>query len=143
MLGLPSYAGLARALADPATLLARVSVTNKTTNAATLKSFLIDAQGRTLHTFAKDQTSPATQPTSCTGGCVAVWPVYGDTPVAMPSSLKASDFGTITHADGPNGAPRQQTTYKGLPLYYYTPDNSARGTVEGDGVGNVWAVATP
>jgi predicted lipoprotein with Yx(FWY)xxD motif len=30
-----------------------------------------------------------------------------------------------------------------LPLYYYTPDNNARNTVEGDGIGNLWAVAAP
>jgi predicted lipoprotein with Yx(FWY)xxD motif len=124
-------------------LLARTNVTNKTTNAASLKSFLIDSQGRTLYTFAKDQTSPSTQPTNCTGGCATVWPVYGDAPKVMPSGLKASDFGSISRNDGPGGAARQQTTYKGLPLYYYTPDNSARNTVEGDGVGNVWAVAAP
>jgi predicted lipoprotein with Yx(FWY)xxD motif len=124
-------------------LLARTNVTNKTTNVTGLKSFLIDSQGRTLYTFAKDQSSPSTQPTNCTGGCATVWPVYGDAPKVMPSSLKSSDFGSITRTDGPGGAARQQTTYKGLPLYYYTPDNSARNTVEGDGVGNVWAVAAP
>jgi predicted lipoprotein with Yx(FWY)xxD motif len=128
---------------DYTLLLARTSVTNKTTSAASLKSFLVDGQGRTLYTFARDQTSPSTQPTNCTGGCASVWPVYGEVPTAMPSGLKASDFGSITRADGPGGTARQQTTYKGLPLYYYTPDNSARNTVEGDGVGNVWMVAAP
>ena len=128
---------------DYSLLLARTNVTNKTTNAVTLKSFLIDSQGRTLYTFARDQASPSTQPTNCTGGCATVWPVYGDAPTTTPSGLKISDFGAITRTDGPGGATRQQTTYKGLPLYYYAPDNSTRNSAEGDGIGNVWMVAAP
>lgn len=128
---------------DYSLLLARVSVTNKTTNVAALKSFLIDNQGRTLYTFAKDQTSPGTQATNCTGNCASVWPVYSDAPATLPSGLKSSDFGTLARTDGANGAARQQTTYKGLPLYYYAPDGGARNKAEGDGIGNVWAVAAP
>ena len=128
---------------DYSLLLARANVTNKTTNATSLKSFLIDNQGRTLYTFAKDQTNPTTQPTNCTGGCIATWPVYADVPTALPSALKSSDFGTITRADGVGGATRPQTTYKGLPLYYYTPDANTRNKIEGDGIGGVWAVAAP
>jgi predicted lipoprotein with Yx(FWY)xxD motif len=128
---------------DYSLLLARATVTNKTTNVAALKSFLIDNQGRTLYTFAKDQTSPSTQATNCTGNCGTVWPVYGDAPTALPSGLKSSDFGTLTRTDGANGAARQQTTYKGMPLYYYAPDGGTRFKMEGDGVGNVWMVAAP
>jgi predicted lipoprotein with Yx(FWY)xxD motif len=128
---------------DYSVLLARTNVTNKTTNQVAQKSFLIDSQGRTLYTFGKDQTSPATQPTNCTGGCISTWPVYFDSIVNLPSSLKSTDFGVITRADGPNGTSRQQATYKGLPLYYYTPDAGTRNKVEGDGIGNIWAVAAP
>lgn len=128
---------------DYSLLLARTTVTNKTTSVAALKSFLIDSQGRTLYTFGKDQTSPTTQPTNCAGGCIATWPVYADAITNLPSVLKASDFGTITRPDGPNGTTRPQATYKGLPLYYYTPDGATRNVVEGDGIGNIWSVAIP
>ncbi|MVN74973.1 hypothetical protein GO988_01395 [Hymenobacter sp. HMF4947] len=128
---------------DYSLLLAFTNVTNKTTNVTSSKSFLIDNQGRTLYTFGKDKTSPATQSTNCTGGCIATWPVYADAITNLPSALKASDFSTITRSDGANGTTRPQATYKGLPLYYYTPDNATRNVVEGDGIGNIWSVATP
>jgi predicted lipoprotein with Yx(FWY)xxD motif len=128
---------------DYSLLLARATVTNKTTNVAAAKSFLIDNQGRTLYTFAKDQTSPSTQATNCTGNCGTVWPVYGDAPTVVPSGLKVSDFGTLARTDGANGAARQQTTYRGMPLYYYAPDGGTRNKAEGDGIGNVWMVAAP
>lgn len=124
-------------------LLARASVTNKTTSVAGLKTFLIDNQGRTLYTFARDQTSPGTQATNCTGTCGTVWPVYADVPTSMPSALKSSDFGTLVRSDGAGGATRPQTTYKGMPLYYYAPDANTRNKMEGEGIGNVWAVAAP
>lgn len=129
---------------DYTMLVARVNVLNKTSNQSTLKSFLIDNQGRTLYTFARDLANPTTLPTNCVGGCITTWPVYFDAGATMPSALKSSDFGVITRSDGPNGATRQQTTYKGLPLYYYTPDNATRNKVEGDGIGNNnWSVAAP
>ncbi|WP_084708473.1 hypothetical protein [Hymenobacter norwichensis] len=124
-------------------LLARTTVVNKTTNQSTQKSFLIDSQGRTLYTFGRDQTNPTTQPTNCTGNCIATWPVYLEPGRVMPSNLRSSDFGVIIRTDGANGATRQQTTYKGMPLYYYTPDGGQRNKAEGDGIGNIWSVATP
>lgn len=128
---------------DYSVLLARTTVVNKTTNQSALKSFLIDSQGRTLYTFSRDQTAPTTQPTNCSGNCINTWPVYLEAGRTLPSSLKNSDFGVITRPDGPNGTTRQQTTYKGMPLYYYAPDGAQRNKVEGDGAGNVWAVAAP
>ncbi|MCB2410651.1 hypothetical protein [Hymenobacter lucidus] len=126
-----------------ALLVARTTVTNKATNQSVLKSFLIDSQGRTLYTFGLDQTQPTTQSTNCSGGCITTWPVYLETGRTLPSLLKSSDFGVITRPDGPNNAPRQQTTYKGMPLYYYTPDGATRNRAEGDGIGNLWTVAAP
>jgi len=128
---------------DYSLLVARASVLNKTSNQTALKSFLIDGQGRTLYTFAVDQTRPTTQPTNCTGGCISNWPVYLEMGRSLPSMMKSSDFGVITRPDGAGGTPRQQTTYKGLPLYYYTPDGGLRNKAEGDGINNVWSVATP
>lgn len=122
-------------------MVAMNTVTNKTTNQSSLKSYLIDPQGRTLYTFAMDATNPATQSTNCTGGCIDAWPIFYQANLKVPSCLKASDFGTITRNDGPNNTTRLQTTYKGKPLYYFVVDNSVRGKVEGED--GTWAVAMP
>lgn len=135
-------------------VLGRTSVQDKTTQVVTSKTYLIDAQGRTLYFFAKDNTFPNTQPTNCTGGCASVWPaLYLGTPPIVPSTLKASDFGTITReastSTGPYGtttSTTQQLTYKGHPLYYYAADNATRGQVQGHDItsfGDLWFVAAP
>jgi predicted lipoprotein with Yx(FWY)xxD motif len=134
-------------------LLASKNVEDKTTHVVASKTFLVDGLGRTLYYFAKDNSNPTTQPTNCTGGCAAIWPAfYLGTPVT-PSSLKTSDFATITReastTTGPYGtttSSREQLTYKGHPLYYYAGDNAARGHAEGhdfDDSGDKWYVAAP
>lgn len=122
-------------------MMAMGTVMNKSTNKASLKPYLIDPQGRTLYTFSLDAAHPATQPTNCTGGCLDTWPIFYQANLTAPSGLKASDFGTITRTDGPNGSTRLQTTYKGNPLYYYAGDNSTRGKVEGES--STWTAAQP
>ena len=134
-------------------LLATKLVEDKTTHVVATKSFLVDGQGRTLYYFAKDNTSPSTQPTNCTSGCATIWPaLYLNGPV-VPSSLKSSDFASITRdpitTSGPYGnstSTREQLTYKGHPLYYYSGDGATRGHVEGhnlDNSGDKWFAAAP
>lgn len=117
-------------------VLGRKGVEDKTTKVVASRAYLVDAQGRTLYYFGKDDT----QPTNCTGGCASVWPaLYLGTP-AVPSTLKASDFDTISRdqstSSGPYGTTTttQQLTYKGHPLYYYAADKATRGQVAGDHV---------
>jgi predicted lipoprotein with Yx(FWY)xxD motif len=57
--------------------------------------------------------------------------------VDAKEGLKAGDFGTITRADG-----KKQTTYKGMPLYYFIKDTKAGDTM-GQGVKDIWTVAAP
>jgi hypothetical protein len=45
----------------------------------------------------------------------------------VTGDLKASDFASITREDG-----KKQTTYKGMPLYYFARD-AASGDTKGDG----------
>ena len=52
-------------------------------------------------------------------------------------TLKAEDFASIARDDG-----RKQTTYRGLPLYYFAGDK-APGETKGQGVKEVWFVAAP
>ena len=138
---------------DYTVLLARKAVVDKTTNQSASKTFLVDAQGRTLYYFAKDNAQPNTQPTNCDGACASVWPaLYLSLPV-VPASLTASNFATITRSASPTTGPygttagsSQQLTYKGHPLYYYAADNATRGNVQGHNLssyGDLWLVATP
>ena len=95
--------------------------------------FLTDSQGMTLYIFKKDSPGKSV----CAGPCVVKWPLYFRQMVTVPEGLHAGDFGTITREDG-----KQQTTYKGWPLYYFEGDK-APGDVLGQGLGNVWFVANP
>ena len=57
--------------------------------------------------------------------------------MAAKDGLKAADFGTITRADG-----QKQTTYKGMPLYYFGGDKAPGDTI-GQGAKDVWYVVNP
>ena len=94
--------------------------------------FLVDGAGRTLYVFKKDAPGQS----ACQGDCVTKWPVYFNDGGA-PDGLKGEDLGTITRADG-----KKQSTYKGMPLYTFAADASP-GDVKGQGVKDVWFVATP
>ena len=110
---------------------------------STTKEFLTDSAGNTLYYFSKDSLNPTTLPTNCTGGCITAWPVFYTPNTVFPSLLSKADFGTITRTDGPGGSNRLQSTYRGRPLYYYTPDANSRGVAKGEGVGKVWFVMKP
>lgn len=130
---------------DYTVMIARASITDKNTQATAPKRYLIDPQGRTLYTYAKDSRQPTTQPTNCAGGCATAWPVFYQEKIVGPSSLKPTDFGTITRPDGPSGATRLQTTYKGMPLYYYAGDGNTRGKASGNTSAGTdpWLVVNP
>ena len=110
---------------------------------STTKLFLTDSAGNTLYLYTKDSLNPGTLPSNCLGGCITAWPVFYSPASSLPSMLAKADFGEITRTDGPGGATRKQSTYKGRPLYYYTPDAYTRGVVKGENVGKVWYVMTP
>jgi len=96
-------------------------------------SFLTDTKGMTLYWFKNDSKGVS----ACSGECVAKWPLYYRESVAAKDGLKAEDFGTITREDG-----QKQTTYKGMPLYYFIGDKAA-GDTNGNGVKDVWFVVNP
>ncbi|HEX7488677.1 MAG TPA: hypothetical protein VF341_07215 [Anaeromyxobacteraceae bacterium] len=98
-----------------------------------LGSYLTDAKGMTLYTFKKDTAGKS----ACAGDCVTKWPLYYREQVGVSGKLQAADFATITREDG-----QKQTTYKGLPLYYFAGDKAATET-KGQGLKDVWYVAAP
>ena len=124
-------------------LLANKKVGTAGTTDSTTKLFLTDSAGNTLYLFTKDSLNPTTLPTNCINGCITAWPVFYTSNITIPSSLNKADFGEITRTDGAGGATRKQSTYRGRPLYYYTPDGYIRGVAKGEGVGKVWWVMLP
>jgi predicted lipoprotein with Yx(FWY)xxD motif len=103
---------------------------------ADLGAFLTDGSGRTLYYFASDFDGKS----ACTGGCLTEWPLFHHIEnLPLGAGLASTDFATITRADG-----QVQTTYKGWPLYYFSPDNN--GTIEdagktlGQNVDGLWWV---
>ena len=96
-------------------------------------SFLTNIKGMTLYQFKKDTPGKS----ACEGDCVAKWPVYYVEQVAAKDGLNDKDFGTITRGDG-----QKQTTYKGMPLYFFAGDKAA-GDTNGQGKMDAWYVAAP
>ena len=92
--------------------------------------YLTDSKGMTLYYYTLDTTGQS----ACFGQCVERWPLFYAPTLSTPSSLNASDFGTITRTDG-----IKQSTYMGWPLYYWWQDK-APAEMKGEGVGKVWYI---
>lgn len=98
-----------------------------------LGKFLADGQGMTLYSFSRDEKSIS----NCIEGCAVNWPPFYVDPSAVIEGCESSDFAAITRTDG-----RQQTTYQGMPLYYFKNDRYP-GDTYGHGIGDVWFLVTP
>ena len=96
-------------------------------------SYLADIKGMTLYYFKKDAPGKS----ACEGDCLTKWPIYYQETVAAKEGLDPKNFGTMTRADG-----KKQTTYKGMPLYYFVGDKAA-GDTNGQGVKDVWYAVNP
>jgi predicted lipoprotein with Yx(FWY)xxD motif len=95
--------------------------------------YLADEKGMTLYLFKKDTVGTS----ACAGPCVEKWPLFNIEKVTVPDGVNAGDFGAIVRSDG-----KKQTTYKGMPLYYFFKDLKP-GDTAGQGVNNVWYVVAP
>jgi predicted lipoprotein with Yx(FWY)xxD motif len=96
----------------------------------TIGDHLVDAEGRTLYLFAKDEGTT----TACTGGCADNWPpIIAD---GEPTAGEGVDTALLGTADGiePN-----QVTYNGHLLYYFAGDQAA-GDTNGVGLPDWYAV---
>jgi predicted lipoprotein with Yx(FWY)xxD motif len=90
---------------------------------------LVDLNGMTLYVFDRDGAGKS----NCDAQCAISWlPLIADTD-AQPTG----SFSFITRDDG-----RKQWAYKGKPLYTWAKDKKP-GDATGDGVNNVWHLATP
>jgi len=100
-----------------------------------LGTYLVGPDGRTLYTFTRDVTPGVS---ACTGGCLEAWPplIIGE-----GQGLLAGEGVTGTLAAAPQADGSLQATYRGRPLYYWQGDTEA-GQTTGQGVNDVWFVAS-
>ena len=107
-------------------------------NNETLGSIVTDNNGQTLYFFSKDASGNA----ACIDGCTDIWPIFYVENLQIGSGLDATEFEEITRSDG-----KKQTTYRGWPLYYYSPTANGvletAGETKGEAVNNLWFVAKP
>lgn len=118
---------------------AQNTVLVKLKSSPTLGNYLTDKDNKTLYFFSND----ANGKNNCTGGCETAWPVFsGEAPTQakLGEGLSERDFGVITTSNG-----KKQITYKGWPLYYFSPKGvpEPANATTGDGAGDVWYVAKP
>ena len=90
---------------------------------------LVDAKGMTLYTFDRDAGGKS----ACNGQCATNWPPL----MAAAGAAASGDWSVVTRDDG-----SKQWAYKSKPLYLWVKDTKP-GEVTGDGVNNVWHIATP
>ena len=90
---------------------------------------LVDLNGMTLYVSDRDTAGKS----RCNAQCIVSWlPLIADTDAQASGS-----FSFITRDDG-----RKQWAYKGKPLYSWAKDKKP-GDATGDGLNNVWHVASP
>jgi|SRR6185312_9873752 len=91
---------------------------------------LVNPQGMTLYTFAKDSTGKS----ACNGPCAGNWP-----PLKAEAGAQADhDYSVVKRDDG-----SAQWAYKGKPLYTFVKD-SKPGDATGQGMANgAWQIAKP
>lgn len=108
------------------------------------QTYLTDKDGRSLYTFDNDTPDLSncydSTPTSNTG-CESTWPVfYAEDLGELPTGISKSNFETIGRdaSRAKTGESLKQISYKGSPLYYFTPDAKKSGVTNGDWVKGVW-----
>jgi predicted lipoprotein with Yx(FWY)xxD motif len=92
---------------------------------------LANPAGMTLYVFDRDTADSGKS--ACNGPCVTNWPPL----MAGDSAKPSGDYSIVTRDDG-----TKQWAYKGKPLYTWIKDQKP-GDKTGDGVNNVWHIATP
>ena len=104
------------------------------TQNSTLGSILVDQNGMTLYYWKRD----AANFSNCIATCLTTWPPFltNGTPIAKDPAI-AGVLGIYVRPDG-----RQQVTYDGYPLYYYSKDTKA-GDTNGQGNSGQWFVFPP
>jgi predicted lipoprotein with Yx(FWY)xxD motif len=100
-----------------------------------LGTYLVGPDGRTLYYFTNDVTPGMS---TCSGECLTNWPPLV---LAEGDTVTAGDGVTGTLASAPQADGSVLATYRGRPLYYFAGDTEA-GQTNGQGLGDVWFVAS-
>lgn len=100
-----------------------------------LGTYLVDENGMTLYMFTKD--TPDKSACGAENGCIEKWPLFYIGSGGLMTGVDAEQLGALPRDDG-----KDQTTYKGSPLYYFFKDK-APGDTNGQGVNNSWYVVAP
>jgi len=100
----------------------------------TFGEILTASNGLTLYTKIEDSATEST----CNDACAVNWPpvTSGDSEPTGSDDLPGQ-LGTLVREDGTT-----QVTYNDKPLYLWINDE-APGDTTGDGINDVWSVATP
>ena len=114
------------------TAAAAVGLKTASSSAGTI---VVDANGMSVYFFTKDAKDSGTS--ACTGACLTMWPPVTSTAATPTAEGVSGTLGTITTPDG-----AKQVTLNGLPLYYYAQDKKP-GDILGQGVSDVWYLASP
>ncbi len=130
---------LALLLLSAATLMAGCTqqqpLSVKLTDHPTYGKILTDSTGRSLYIQARDV--PNTGAVANLGDVGRFYPPFYAESVVNGNGINVSEFGHITRADG-----KQQTTFRGWPLYYYINDK-APGDAKSQGANNITFLAKP
>ncbi len=118
-----------------ATMAGNEMYTVNVSSSATLGMHLVNTTGFTLYYFMNDAQGKGTS--ACYDQCAGIWPAFYAENVVVPKGLNASDFTSMMRTDG-----KEQTAYKGWPLYLYSKDMK-KGDTLGQGVLGVWFVVKP
>lgn len=127
----PVTQGLASAGTTPTgTPAAATGVTLELANDAKLGDFVAGEDGMALYVFLPDEGDTS----ACNGECATNWPpLTGD---VVAGEGITGEIGSITRDDGTT-----QVTLGGAPLYYFIGDEAA-GDVKGQGLNDVWYLAS-
>ena len=96
---------------------------------------VVAEQGLSVYFFTKNTKDSGNS--VCTGACLTSWPPVTSTTATPTVNGVTGKVGTIPTADG-----KMQVTINGMPIYYYSKDQTA-GDINGQGVGGVWYLVSP
>jgi len=94
--------------------------------------YLADSKGMALYVFKRDSPGKS----NCYGECAQNWPPLQATGEVSAAAGIPGAFTVVERTDG-----TKQVAYNNMPLYYYVGDKTA-GDINGNGVGDVWSIAS-